>query len=59
MDRQFAYCDHCNDYMEVEYVRGKWVCENCRFNLTSQVEHNLKKKHESKSKKSRRKSKTD
>lgn len=37
MDRKFVYCPECDDYMEVEFVRGRWYCENCGADLTHLV----------------------
>lgn len=46
MERQFVYCPECDDYMEVEYRKGNWYCENCGKNLTEAVERQLRREAE-------------
>lgn len=42
MERVFIYCEECDDYLEAEYTKGKWYCENCGKDVTEQVAKKIK-----------------
>lgn len=46
MERIFSYCPECKDTLEMDYKKGRWICENCGKNLTEQVERQLKRERE-------------
>lgn len=46
MERIFSYCPQCNDTLEMEYIKGRWKCENCGKILTEQVERQIKREYE-------------
>jgi tRNA(Ile2) C34 agmatinyltransferase TiaS len=43
MERIFVRCPECNDYMEAEFRKGNWYCENCGKNLNTEVKRYLDK----------------
>lgn len=46
MERQFVHCPECDDYMEVNYYRGKWYCENCGKDLTKETKRQMEREAE-------------
>lgn len=38
-----VYCPNCDDFMEVDHVKGRWFCENCGKDLTKEVNKKVSK----------------
>lgn len=36
-----VYCPDCDDVMPLDYVKGRWKCENCGKDLTEAAERQI------------------